>query len=160
MINEKFEMRNGKSAKPFHVGGACLTLRSIVSFPCANLRLLQRALHLYANRSKLTIARFVGWIVTQTVLRADLCCYPRKSRARILQTRREEIPATARLRQLIHFAAREVVEVTANLHLFERPHLTKIYKVFRLGTRIENLSVPLQLFSGKRQAAIVLAVFQ
>jgi len=115
MKNEKWKI--GSYLSPSH---CALPLRGKVSFARANLRLIGRALDLYTDGSKLTIACFVRWIVTQTVLRADLCCYTRKGRARVLQTRREEIPATARLRQLIHFAPRKIVEVAADLRFYGR----------------------------------------
>ena len=151
MTNEKCPMRNGKSL---------LTLRRRVSLARAHLRLLRRALHFNSDSAKLTVARLVNWIVTQTVLRADLGRYTRKRRARIQQTRGQEIPATARLRQRVHFAAREIVEVAANLHSFELTHLAEIDVVFRARAWKENLPVALQLFRGKREPPVVLTVLQ
>src|SRR5437762_11585025 len=119
------------------------TLRSKVSFSRAHLRLARHALDLDANSSKLSIACFVRWIVTETVLRADLCGHARKRRACVLQTRCQEIPATARFRQLIHLPPRQIVEIATDLHPFERTHLTKVYKIFRSGPREKNLPVTL-----------------
>src|SRR6185436_2721972 len=119
-----------------------------------HLRTIRRALDLYPDSSKFSIARFVGRIVTQTVLRPDLVCYARKGRARVLETRSEKIPAAACLRHLVHFAPRKIVEVAADLHLFKGSHLAEIYKVFRPGLREKNLPVALQLFSGQRQPSV------
>src|SRR5437762_10921468 len=122
---------------------ACSTLRGKVSFSRAHLRLARYALDLDANSAKLSIACFVRWIVTETVLRADLCGNACKRRACVLQTRCQEIPATARFCQLIHLPPRKIVEIAADLHPFERTHLTKVHKIFRPGPRKKNLPVTL-----------------
>src|SRR5882762_3109986 len=74
-----------------------LTLRGVVSFPCPNLRFVGHALDLDSYSSKLTVARFIGRIVTQTVLRADFGGHQRKRCASVLQARRQKILSIARL---------------------------------------------------------------
>src|SRR6266508_1485393 len=153
-------MTNGKYAQFLaSVAARQLSFRRIVSFASTNLRLISGALNFHADGAKLPVACFIGWIVTQAVLCSDFSCDSRKSCACVLQTRRQEISAAATFGQFIHFTTCEVIQVAANLHLFKRPHLAKINKVFRLSAGKENLPVALQLFSGKRQTSIVLAVF-
>src|SRR5258705_9653236 len=140
MSNDKWKICLTSCASP------ASTLRSIVSFSCSNLRLLRR-LHLNSDSTILSVARFVRWIVTQTILRADLGRHQRKRRSRVLQTRCQEIPPTAGLRDLIHLAARQIVEVAANLHPFELTHLAEIDQVVSPRPRQENLSITFKLFS-------------
>src|SRR6476620_10083829 len=120
-----------------------LALRSNVAFSRPDQRLLRSALHFNSDRAKLSVACFISWIITQTVLRPDLGRHPCKGRSCILQTRGQEIPSSAILRDLIHFASREIVEVATNLHFFELTHLTNIHKIFRSRAREEDLPVSL-----------------
>src|SRR6185503_12925216 len=135
-------------------------LRSNVAFPCSNQRFFRRALHLNSDSSILSVARFVRWVVTQTVLRPDLGCHQSKRCARILQTRCQEIASAAGLRDLIHLTARQIVYVAADLHLFKLAHLAEIAEVVRPCPWEVDPSIALKLFRGKRQPPIILTIFQ
>ena len=103
-----------------------LTLRGVVTFSRSNLRLIRHSAHLYANSAKPPIACFVCRVITQTVLRANLGSHLGERSLSILQTGSDEIPATTGFRQIVHLAASEIVETTANLHALKWSHLAKI----------------------------------
>src|SRR6266511_4525893 len=159
--NEKCQIMSNEIWKIlcFFLLNAILAFGGIVPFARANLSFIRRALNFHADSAKLPIACFISWIVTQTVLRSDLCCYPRKSCPCVVQGCRQKSSAATTFGHFVHFTTCEVVEVAADLHLFKWPHLAKIHKVFRLSTWKENLPVALQLLRGKRQTSIVLAIF-
>src|SRR5438132_12146286 len=97
-----------------------LALRRIVSFSRAHSWLARHAADLYFDGPVFSIARFVGGIVSQAVLRSYFIGYLRKCRLRILQTRGNKVSATAGSCQIVHLTPRKVVKVTADRHLLER----------------------------------------
>src|SRR6266498_2683881 len=94
----------------FFLLNAILAFGGIVSFARPNLSFIRRALNFHADSAKLPIACFIGWIVTQTVLRSDLCCYPRKSYACILQRCHQKVSAATTFGNFVHFMTCEIVE--------------------------------------------------
>src|SRR2546423_2836677 len=99
--------------------GISLSLLSEITLPCANLCLVLESMNFNPDRTKLTVAHFICWVVSQTVLRTNFRSYPRERRTRVLQTVCIEILPAARLRQFIHFTSSKIVEVTTNLHSFK-----------------------------------------
>src|SRR6185295_10910887 len=67
------------------------------------------AAHFHFDLPVAAIARFIGWIVTQTVLSADLVGDLRECAASLLQVRRGKIPSSGYPRQLAHLLPGEVV---------------------------------------------------
>ena len=82
----------------------------------AHLASTSTTLNLNADRAKLAVAGFVGWIVAQTILSPDFCGHQRKRCARVLQTGRQEILAATSLPQIIHLATSQSVEIPTDLH--------------------------------------------
>src|SRR5690349_15487342 len=69
------------------VGIKCSFFRGVVSIAGADLCFVFQAAHLEFDRTKLSIASFVGWIITETVERADICRHARERSPRIGERR-------------------------------------------------------------------------
>src|SRR6267143_1218220 len=111
MTNENWKMIYGKSLSASLPNSqqalpGSLALRGIVAFPCAHSWLSSHAADLYFDGPVFSVARFVGGIVTQAVLRPYFIGYLRKCRLRILQARGHKVSATACFCQLVHFTPR------------------------------------------------------
>src|ERR1044071_7450466 len=122
------------------------TLRSKVSFSRAHFCFVGNATQLHANRAEGAIAVFVGGIIADAVLSADLISDPRKRRPRILKTVGNEVSAATVLGQVVHLFACEVVKIAANLHALERAHGAKGPVVLGARARIKDAAIALQLF--------------
>src|SRR5215216_1369624 len=96
------------------VGIKFLLFRGVVSIACTDLRFVFQAAHFEFDRTKLSIASFVGWIVTETVKRSDISRHPRERSARISERRGFKTSSTRRAREIIHLFARQVVEPPAD----------------------------------------------
>src|ERR1044072_8554635 len=71
---------NRTRLKGNEVGIKFLLFRGVVSIACAHLCFVFQAAHFEFDRTKLSIASFVAWIVTETVKRADICRHARERR--------------------------------------------------------------------------------
>src|SRR6476620_4763270 len=99
--------------------------RRVVSIACANLCFVFQAAHFEFDRTKLSIASFVGWIITETVKRADICRDTRERSTRIGESCSFKTPSARCLRKIVHLFAREIVERTTDRHSFKRTHLAE-----------------------------------
>src|SRR5215212_1018906 len=127
------------------VGIKCSFFRGVVSIACANLCFVFQAAHFEFDRAKLSIASFVGWIITETVKRADVSRHARERSTRVREGRGFKTPSPRRLCKVIHLFSREIVERAANRHSLERAHLAKAVEVLGLRFREEELAVTLDL---------------
>src|SRR5690349_8531582 len=122
-----------------------LLFRRVVAVARAYDCYVFHAAHFEFDRAIFSVASFVGWIVTQTVLRADVLGHLRKRRARIGECGRDHASATRDTREIIHLAAREIVELAADRHSFKRTHLAEAVEIFSLRFREKDLAVTLNL---------------
>src|SRR6185369_16880469 len=129
--------------------------RRVVSVAGADLCFVFHAAHFEFDRAKLSIASFVGWIVAETVERADVLRDPRKCRARVGQRRRHETPAARGAREIVHLTAREVVKIAADRHALERSHLAKAVEILCLRFREKELSITLYLSLRQRKLPVI-----
>src|SRR5215213_6877863 len=90
--------------------------RGVVSIACADLCFVFQAPHFEFDRTKLSIASFVGWIITETVKRADVCRHTRECGTRVGESRGFKTSPAGRLREVIHLTSREIVERAADRH--------------------------------------------
>src|SRR5215211_2396096 len=141
------------------VGINCLFFRRVVSIARANLCFVFQAAHFEFDRTKLSIASFVGWIVTEAVKRTDVCRHARECSTRVGKSRGFETSPTRGACKVIHLLPREIVERAADRHSFKRAHLAEAVESFRFRLREEELAVPLNLSLRKRELPVVLAVF-
>src|SRR6185369_11213774 len=104
----------------------CFGIRGWLLFGCvvtvarANLGLVFHALELEFDRAKLSVARFVGWIVTDAVKGADVGGDTRKRSACISQCCRLKTSPAGYAREIVHLTPRDVVEFAADRHSFKR----------------------------------------
>src|ERR1051325_1277506 len=141
------------------VGIKCSLFRSVVSIAGADLCFVFQAAHFEFDRTKLSIASFVGRIVTETVERADISRHACERRTCIGESRRFKTSTTGRAREIIHLFAGEIVERAADRHPFKRAHLAEAVEILCLRFREEELAVALNLSLRKRELAVVLTVF-
>src|SRR5829696_10378800 len=80
-------------------GIKCSFFRGVVSIACADLCFVFQAAHFEFDRTKLSIASFVGWIITETVKRADVCRHAGERSTRIGERRGFETSPTRRARE-------------------------------------------------------------
>src|ERR1044072_8956507 len=102
------------------VGIKVLLFRGVVSIACAYLCFVFQAAHFEFDRAKLSIASFVGWIVTETVERADISRHARERSTRISKRCGFKTPSARRAREIVHLFARHIVERAADRHPFKR----------------------------------------
>src|ERR1700752_1841263 len=126
-------------------------LGCVVSVAGANLGFLFHSLDLELDVAKLSVARFVGWVITETVLRADVSGHACKRSTRIFQRRRSKTPSAGDAREFVHLAPGKVVELTADRHAFKRTHATEVVEVLSLcgGHKDAALTFELVLREGK-----------
>src|SRR6185436_19120747 len=85
---------NKTRLKGNELGIKVLLFRRVVAIARADHRLIFHATHFEFDGTILSIASFVGWIVTETVLRADVFRHLSKRGARIRECCRDKTPAT------------------------------------------------------------------
>src|SRR6185503_19234576 len=93
-----------------------LLFRRVVTIARADNCFVFQASHFEFDRTILPVASFVGWIVTETVLRPDILSHTRKRCARIGECRGDKTPATRNTREIIHLTAREIIKLSADRH--------------------------------------------
>src|SRR6188474_797399 len=120
--------------------------RGVVSIACADLCFVFQAAHFEFDRTKLSIASFVGWIVTETVERTDVSGYTRERSPCVGESRGFKTSSTGGARQIVHLFPREIVERAADRHPFKRTHLAEAVEILFLRFREEELAVSLNLF--------------
>src|SRR5215213_5389169 len=140
------------------VGIEFLLFRGVVSIACANLCFVFQAAHFEFDRTKLSIASFVGWIITETVKRADVCRHACERSTRIGERRGFETSPTRRAREVVHLASRQIVERAADRHSLKGTHLAEAVEILCLCLREKELSIALYLSLRKRELPVVLAV--
>src|SRR5689334_8603752 len=131
----------------------------VVTVARANLRFRLHALELEFDGAKLSVARFVGRIVTDAVKRADVGRNTRKRSARIRERCRLKTTTAGHAREVVHFAPRDVVKLTTDRHSFKWSHAAKAVEVFSLRRRRNQPAITLDLSLRERELAVVLAVF-
>src|SRR6185295_3917404 len=119
------------------VGIKCSLFRRVVSIACANLSFVFQAAHFEFDRTKLSIASFVGWIITETVERADVGRHARERSPRIGEGCGFKTSPARRLREVVHLFTREIVEGAADRHSFKRTHLAEAVEILFLRFREE-----------------------
>src|SRR6185369_9769359 len=122
-----------------------LLFRRVVSIARADDCFVFQASHFEFDGTILSVASFVAWIVTKTVLRADVLSHTRKRRACIGQRRGDKTSAARNTRQIIHLASREIVKLATDGHSFKRSHLAEAVEILGLRFRIKYLAVTLYL---------------
>src|SRR6185295_2706281 len=105
---------NRTRLKENEVGIKFLLFRGVVSIACADLCFIFQATHFEFDRTKLSIASFVGWIVTETVKRADISRHTRERSTRIRERCGFKTPSARSPREIIHLFARQHVECAAD----------------------------------------------
>src|SRR6185503_18421338 len=133
--------------------------RGVVSIARADLGFVFQAAHFEFDRTKLSIASFVGWIITETVERADIGGDTRERGPRIGESRGFKTSSTGRAREIIHLFAGEIVERAADRHSLKRTHLAEAVEILFLRLREKELAVSLNLFFRQRELSVVLAIF-
>src|SRR5947207_2851254 len=122
-----------------------LTLRRVVTLARSNLRAASgHAANFDANRAKAPVTSFIGRIVAETVLSADLVSDLRERCAGVVQIVGTESFAAGSLREFAHLAASQIIKAAANLHSFKLSHLAEIFVTARVCTRDEESAITLK----------------
>src|ERR1041385_7468791 len=136
---------NKTRLKGNELGIKVLLFRRVVAIARADDCLIFQAAHFEFDGTILSVTSFVGWIVPETVLRADIFRHLCKRGARISEGCGDKTPATRNACELIHLAAREIVKLAADRHPLKRTHLAKAVEIVGLRFRVKDLAVTLYL---------------
>src|ERR1051325_3753147 len=136
---------NKTRLKGNELGIKVLLFRRVVAVARAHDCFVFHATHFEFDGTIFSVASLVGWIVTQTVLRADVLGHLRKRSARISERGGNDASAARNTREIIHLAARKIVELAADRHSFERTHLAEAVEILRLRFREKDLAVAFNL---------------
>src|SRR3569832_1380504 len=92
---------NKTRLKGDELGIKVLLFRRVIAVSRAHCGFVFHAAHFEFDRTIFSVASFVGWIVTQTVLRADVLGYLRKRSARICKRGRDHASTARHTREII-----------------------------------------------------------